>query len=81
MSCIIHTGRTHQIRVHMSEIQFPLLGDSTYGFRPGQLKDIEVPRVMLHSTELQIQHPDRDERMTFEAPLPRDFEDLIALLA
>ena len=81
MSCIIHTGRTHQIRVHMSEIQFPLLGDSTYGFRPGQLKDIEVPRVMLHSTELQIQHPDRDERMTFEAPLPRDFEDLIARLA
>ena len=65
----------------MSEIQFPLLGDSTYGFRPGQLKDIEVPRVMLHSTELQIQHPDRDERLTFEAPLPRDFEDLIALLA
>ena len=76
ISCIIHTGRTHQIRVHMSEIRLPLLGDSTYGFRPGQLKDIEVPRVMLHSTELQIQHPDRDELMTFEAPLPRDFKDL-----
>ena len=81
MSCIIHTGRTHQIRVHMSEIRLPLLGDSTYGFKPGLLKDIEVPRVMLHSTELQIQHPDHGVRMTFEAPLPRDFEDLIARLA
>ena len=81
ISCIIHTGRTHQIRVHMSEIRFPLLGDSTYGFKPGLLKGIEVPRVMLHSTELQIKHPARDERMTFEAPLPRDFEDLIVQLA
>ena len=81
MSCIIHTGRTHQIRVHMSEIRFPLLGDSTYGFKPGLLKGIEVPRVMLHSTELQIKHPARDEQMTFEAPLPRDFEDLIVQLA
>ena len=80
MSCIIHTGRTHQIRVHMGEIRLPLLGDSTYGFKPGLLKGIEVPRVMLHSTELQIKHPTRDERMTFEAPLPRDFEDLIAQL-
>ena len=37
--------------------------------------------VMLHSTELQIKHPARDEQMTFEAPLPRDFEDLIVQLA
>jgi 23S rRNA pseudouridine1911/1915/1917 synthase len=81
ISCVIHTGRTHQIRVHMSEIRFPLLGDVTYGFKPGRLKDIKVPRVMLHSTELRIQHPDRDELMTFEAPLPADFEDLIGLLS
>jgi 23S rRNA pseudouridine1911/1915/1917 synthase len=64
----------------MSEIRFPLLGDTTYGFKPGRLKDIEVPRVMLHSTELRIKHPDRDELMTFEAPLPRDFEDLAVQL-
>jgi 23S rRNA-/tRNA-specific pseudouridylate synthase len=44
------------------------------------LKDIEVPRVMLHSTELRIEHPDRGELMTFEAPLPRDFEDLTVQL-
>jgi len=77
MSCVIHTGRTHQVRVHMSELRFPLLGDITYGFRPGRMKDITIPRVMLHSTELRIQHPVRDELMTFEAPLPQDFEEVI----
>ena len=81
MSCVIHSGRTHQIRVHMSELRFPLLGDTTYGFKPGRLKDIEIPRVMLHSTELRIQHPERDEWMTFEAPLPADFEAVMAQLA
>jgi len=81
ISCVIHTGRTHQIRVHMSEIRFPLLGDTTYGYKPGRLKDITVPRVMLHSTELRIQHPERDELMTFEAPVPKDFEDLIEQLS
>ncbi len=80
MSCVIHTGRTHQIRVHMSELRFPLLGDTTYGFRPGRMKEINVPRVMLHSTELRIQHPERDELMTFEAPLPADFEAVIEQL-
>jgi len=80
MSCVIHTGRTHQIRVHMSELHFPLLGDTTYGFKPGRLKGIQVPRVMLHSTELRIQHPERDELMSFVAPLPADFEDVMGQL-
>ena len=64
----------------MSELRFPLLGDTTYGFKPGRLKGITVPRVMLHSTELRIQHPERDELMTFLAPLPQDFEEVIAQL-
>jgi len=81
ISCVIHTGRTHQIRVHMNEIRFPLLGDTTYGFKPGRLKDIKVPRVMLHSTELHIQHPERNELMIFEAPLPADFEAVIEQLS
>ncbi|TVP78278.1 MAG: RluA family pseudouridine synthase [Puniceicoccaceae bacterium] len=81
ISCRIHTGRTHQIRVHMSSLRFPLLGDTTYGFKPGRLPDIKVPRVMLHSTELRIEHPDRDELMTFLAPLPADFEALMAALS
>jgi 23S rRNA pseudouridine1911/1915/1917 synthase len=80
MRCVIHTGRTHQIRVHMSELGYPLLGDTTYGFRPGRLKGIEVPRVMLHATELQIEHPASGHLMTFEAPLPDDFEAVIAQL-
>ncbi|NBB80815.1 MAG: RluA family pseudouridine synthase [Verrucomicrobia bacterium] len=81
ISCIIQTGRTHQIRVHMSALRFPLLGDTTYGFKPGRLPEINVPRVMLHATELRIQHPERDEMMTFLAPLPADFESTIAALA
>jgi 23S rRNA pseudouridine1911/1915/1917 synthase len=80
ISCVIHTGRTHQIRVHMSELKFPLLGDTTYGFKPGRLKEIRIPRVMLHSTELRIQHPERDEPIVFLAPLPADFEAVMAQL-
>lgn len=80
LACVIHTGRTHQIRVHMSALNFPLLGDTTYGFKPGRLKEIRIPRVMLHSTELRIQHPEREELMTFLAPLPEDFETTIAAL-
>lgn len=81
ISCILHTGRTHQIRVHLSALHCPLLGDTTYGFKPGRLPDVEIPRVMLHSTELRIQHPERDECMTFLAPLPADFESVIESLA
>lgn len=77
VSCVIHTGRTHQIRVHMSSMNHPLLGDTTYGYRPSRLKDIKVPRVMLHSTELHVDHPERDEAMEFVAPLPADFKAMI----
>lgn len=81
VSCVIHTGRTHQIRVHLSSLKFAILGDTTYGFKPNRLKDIVVPRVMLHSTELHIQHPERAELMKFEAPLPTDFEVVMSQLA
>lgn len=80
ISCVIHTGRTHQIRVHLSSLRFPILGDPTYGFKASRLKEVEVPRVMLHSTELHIQHPERDELMQFVAPLPNDFNDVIEQL-
>ena len=81
ISCIIHTGRTHQIRVHMSTLHFPLLGDTTYGFKPSRLPKIKIPRVMLHATELRIQHPERDELMTFLAPPPADFQSTLSALA
>lgn len=73
VSCIIHTGRTHQIRVHMSGLKHPLLGDTTYGYKPNRIKGVTIPRVMLHSTELRLKHPDTDETVSFEAPLPDDF--------
>ncbi|MGB0743928.1 MAG: RluA family pseudouridine synthase [Opitutales bacterium] len=73
VSCVIHTGRTHQIRVHMSHLGHPLLGDTTYGFKASRVPGIDVPRVMLHSTELRVAHPDRGEEMRFEAGLPQDF--------
>ncbi len=79
--CIIHTGRTHQIRVHMSGMGYPLLGDTTYGFKPNQLKNIQVPRVMLHATELKIPHPDRAEPIHFQLPLPADFEEVMEQLS
>lgn len=73
VSCIIHTGRTHQIRVHMSHLKHPLLGDSTYGYKATRLKGIEVPRVMLHSTELRLAHPESGKEVCFNADLPDDF--------
>lgn len=77
ISCIIHTGRTHQIRVHLSGLKHPLLGDATYGYKTSRLKTIEIPRVMLHSTELRLKHPITGEEMVFEAPLPEDFQQVM----
>lgn len=81
VSCVIHTGRTHQVRVHMSHLGHPLLGDKTYGFKANRLKRAEVPRVMLHATELRAAHPERGIEMRFEAKIPDDFTGLIAILA
>ena len=79
--CVIHTGRTHQIRVHMSGIGHPLLGDTTYGFKPNQIKEVKVPRVMLHATELKLLHPLLGKRMHFQTRLPADFSEVMARLA
>ena len=65
----ILTGRTHQIRVHMRSIQHPVCGDPLYGFEKG----VKVPCLMLHARSLSFQHPRTKEKMTFQAPLPRDF--------
>ncbi|MEM7790521.1 MAG: RluA family pseudouridine synthase [Verrucomicrobiota bacterium] len=80
VACVIHTGRTHQIRVHMSYMDHPLLGDVTYGFKANRLSGIEIPRVMLHSAELRLVHPLNGEPMTFLAPLPDDFKSVMAAL-
>jgi len=77
ISCVIHTGRTHQIRVHMSHLGHPLLGDTTYGFKANRLKGVSVPRIMLHSSELRVDHPESGKEMCFEAALPDDFHTCI----
>jgi 23S rRNA pseudouridine1911/1915/1917 synthase len=73
----LHTGRTHQIRVHLRHLGFPVAGDRVYGARAtARLKESTgyvAPRPLLHSFRLTLTHPRDGRRMTFEAPLPADF--------
>ncbi|MDY0150630.1 MAG: RluA family pseudouridine synthase, partial [Kiritimatiellia bacterium] len=70
----IETGRTHQIRVHLSRLGHPVVGDSTYGrARHGLPADLSIPRQMLHAHRLQLLHPADDRPLTFTAPPPSDF--------
>lgn len=78
--CQIHTGRTHQIRVHMAFARHPLLGDATYGYRPDPRLPMEPPRIMLHAARLRFRHPVTDEELNLEAPLPPDLRDFIEAL-
>lgn len=77
--CKIHTGRTHQIRVHMTDLGFPIMGDYTYSFQKNRFKNITPPlRVMLHAEKISFEHPIlKDKFMEFTAPIPQDFKDLI----
>ncbi|QIB53003.1 23S rRNA pseudouridine(1911/1915/1917) synthase RluD [Pseudomonas sp. OIL-1] len=85
----LETGRTHQIRVHMSHLRFPLIGDQTYGGRlripPGASPELirmlrEFPRQALHARRLELVHPDDGRTMRWEAPLPADMVELLSLL-
>jgi 23S rRNA pseudouridine1911/1915/1917 synthase len=77
--CRIHSGRTHQIRVHLKSIGHPLLGDETYGWR--QNPRMPVPsRVMLHAERIAFLHPITARALDLRAPLPRDFQELLAAL-
>lgn len=81
VACRIFTGRTHQIRVHMSDMGHPIFGDYTYKFQRNKFREISPPeRVMLHSWKLELPHPASGELMTFEAPPPEDFKNLAKLL-
>lgn len=79
----LHTGRTHQIRVHFKFLGYPLVGDEVYGNRQNRrLEDLtgyRAPRQMLHAWLLSFVHPRTGARMEFESPRPADFLD--ALLA
>ncbi|MCM2334791.1 MAG: RluA family pseudouridine synthase [Anaeromyxobacteraceae bacterium] len=73
------TGRTHQIRVHLSHLGAPLLGDPKYG-GPRMVGAVSVPRVMLHARRLEIAHPITGAPLRFEAPIPADFLEAAAAL-
>ena len=80
----IHTGRTHQVRVHFLHIGFPVVGDDTYGARANarlkELTNFAAPRVMLHAQQFTFVHPHTKKEMTFEAPLPADFQAALKFL-
>ena len=84
------TGRTHQIRVHLSYIKHPIVADDTYGGKlvyPWQLQDSEpavqepvIARVALHAHTLEFKHPTTEKYVKFEAPLPEDIQNLLDML-
>ena len=82
LKCRIHTGRTHQIRVHLTSIGFPILGDYTYNFQKNKMKKIAPPqRVMLHAYSLKMGHPTRPGKVIdVSAKPPKDFLDLVSEL-
>ena len=76
VECRLHSGRTHQIRVHLHHLGHPVLGDKVYA--PKLAKNF--PRQMLHAWKLGFDHPRSGERKTFEAPVPDDFANSIETL-
>ncbi len=85
MRCRLETGRTHQVRVHLSEAGSPLLGDGLYARKsasrlPASLKDLVDPsgeRPLLHAWRLSFAHPADGRPMAFEAPPPPDFRAVL----
>ena len=72
--CTLETGRTHQIRVHLSAVGHPVIGDTTYG---GAKSSMKAPRPMLHAARLAFEHPVTGEQMEFRAPVPADMVQVI----
>src|SRR5580698_9402603 len=84
MEALLHTGRTHQIRVHFQHIGHPVAGDSTYGGQPNQrlaeLTGYTAPRQMLHARKITFMHPRKKKKLSFEAPWPEDFREALEKL-
>ncbi len=79
LECRLETGRTHQIRIHLSEANHPLVGERVY------VKDfrgpvIPAPRLMLHARELGFEHPTSGRALHFEEPAPADFDEVLGRL-
>jgi 23S rRNA pseudouridine1911/1915/1917 synthase len=86
----LETGRTHQIRVHLAHVNYPIVGDRVYGGRlalpKGATEELrtalrEFPRQALHAARLQLEHPVTGKPLEAQAPLPEDMQGLLAVLA
>lgn len=84
MEARLHTGRTHQIRVHFQHVGHPIVGDATYGAKPNkrltELTGFAAERQMLHARKLTLLHPVKQKKLTLEAPWPEDFKAALAAL-
>lgn len=76
IECTLETGRTHQIRIHLAEAGFPLLGERVYAPSDSE-NTTTIARVMLHAKELGFVHPTTGESLHFRSPAPPDFEQLL----
>jgi len=75
------TGRTHQIRVHLASIGFPIVGDELYGATRGDaLSRALAPRHLLHAGEISFESPSSGQTVTLYAPLPEDMRRVLTLL-
>ena len=86
IECKLETGRTHQIRVHMHYLGYPLLGDKRYPAKDlpqilsERMEQLGISFQLLHATKLEIIHPNTLQKLTFESHLPVHFSDLITYL-
>ena len=84
VEAVLHTGRTHQIRVHLQHLECPLIGDPMYANKHArtfaQKTGYQAPRQMLHAKALSFIHPISQKQITIEAPLPEDFLDALNYL-
>jgi 23S rRNA pseudouridine1911/1915/1917 synthase len=76
----LETGRTHQIRVHMSAVQHPCVGDLTYGADPTLASRLGVSRQWLHAVRLGLTHPGTGEPVEYESGYPDDLAHALAVL-
>ncbi|MBI5684844.1 MAG: RluA family pseudouridine synthase [Verrucomicrobia bacterium] len=80
LRCTLHTGRTHQIRVHLAAMGHPIVGDKVYGGARKHPLTAEAGRQMLHAQTLAFDHPRTHKRLEFTAPLPQDMAALVRRL-
>jgi 23S rRNA pseudouridine955/2504/2580 synthase len=79
---LLYTGRMPQARVHATSLSLPILGDKLYGDRDmnRRVRSMGVKRCMLHAERYQLNHPESGKLLQLIAPLPKDFNDVLANL-